>query len=205
VNRKLLVVGLVVSVVINLVAIFTFGSFWREESRRRHGPPPAPASGNPQQALGELKERFQLTDAQMDTMRILFEFRRTTQRPVRDRLEAQQAEMLKLLQEPELNRARVDSLLQGVIAAQESLETGALGVLLRLRNVLTPEQRNRLPQLFRDLQQAGQQPQNGSRPGLDKEPGKGPRPGPDGEPRPGQMPSKGPGPGQPPPASPGHK
>jgi Spy/CpxP family protein refolding chaperone len=173
VNRKLLVVGLVVSVLINLVAIFTFGSFWREESRRRHGPPPAPASGNPQKALGELKERFQLTDAQMDTMRVLFEFRRTTQRPVRDRLEAQQAEMLKLLQEPELNQARVDSLLQGVIAAQESLETGALGVLLRVRNVLTPEQRNRLPELFGGLQGAGQRPPMGPRPA----PGEGPDPG----------------------------
>ena len=178
-NRKLFVVGLVVSVLINLVAVFTFGSFWREESRRRNRPPQAPAAGNPQQALGELKERFQLSDAQMDTMRALFEFRRATQRPVRDRLEAEQAEMLKLLQEPELNQARVDSLLQGVIAAQDSLETGALGVMLRMRNVLTPEQRLRLPELFRDLQQAGQQPADGPRPG--------------------------PGPGQPPPASPGHK
>jgi Spy/CpxP family protein refolding chaperone len=173
VNRKLLFVGLVVSVLINLVAIFTFGSFWREESRRRHGPPPAPVSGNAQQALGELKERFQLTDAQMDTMRVLFEFRRTTQRPVRDRLEAQQAEMLKLLQEPELNRGRVDSLLQGVIAAQESLETGALGVLLRVRNVLTAEQRRRLPELFGGLQGAGQRPPMEPRPA----PGEGPDPG----------------------------
>ena len=169
-NRKLLVVGLVISVLINLVAIFTFGSFWREESRRRHGPPPAPAAGNPQQSLSALKERFQLTDAQMDTMRVLFEFRRQTQRPVRDRLEAQQAEMLKLLQEPELNQARVDSLLQGVIAAQESLETGALGVLLRMRNVLTPEQRLRLPELFRDLQQAGQKSPADARPAPGKEP-----------------------------------
>ena len=191
-NKKLLVVALVVSVVINLVAIFTFGSYWREQSRRRHGPPPGPAAGNPQQTLGELKERFQLTDVQMDTMRVLFEFRRTTQRPVRDRLEAQQAEMLKLLQEPELNQARVDSLLQGVIAAQDSLETGALGVLLRLRNVMTPEQRLRLPELFRGLQGAGQRPQNGSRPGPDNEPGKGPRPGPDGEPPLGRPPAGGP-------------
>lgn len=200
-NRKLLVVGLVVSVLINLVAIFTFGSFWREESRRRNRPPQAPAAGNPQQSLGALKERFQLTDAQMDTMRALFEFRRTTQRPVRDRLEAEQAEMLKLLPEPELNQSRVDSLLQGVVAAQDSLESGALGVLLRMRNVLTPEQRLRLPELFRDLQQAGQQ----SPPGAQPAPGEGPRLGPGGEPRPGQMPPKGPGPGQPPPANPGHR
>ena len=179
-SRKLLVSGLAVSVVINLVAIFTFGSFWREEARRRHRPPPGPAAGNQKQALGELKERFQLTDAQMDTMRVLFEFRRTTQRPVRDRLEAQQAEILKLLQEPELNQARIDSLLQGVVAAQESLETGALGVLLRMRNVLTPEQRLRLPELFGGLQGAGQGP------------GKGLRHGPGGEPPPGQPPPQGP-------------
>ncbi len=180
-NRKLLVLGLAVSVVINLVAIFTFGSFWREQSRRRHSPPPAPATGNAKQALGELKERFQLTDAQMDTMRVLFEFRRQTQRPVRDRLEAQQAEILKLLQEPELNQSRIDSLLHGVVAAQESLETGALGVLLRMRNVLTPEQRLRLPELFGGLQQAGQRP------------GKGSRRGPGGEPPPGQPREQGPG------------
>jgi Spy/CpxP family protein refolding chaperone len=193
VSRKLLAFGLAVSVVINLVAIFTFGSFWREQSGRRHGPPPGPAAGNPKLALGELKERFQLTDAQMDTMRVLFEFRRETQRPVRDRLEAQQAEILKLLQEPELNQARVDSLLHGVVAAQESLETGALGVLLRLRNVLTPEQRNRLPELFGGLQGAGQGPGKGVRPGPGRGPGKGSQPGPEGEPPPQEPREQGPG------------
>jgi Spy/CpxP family protein refolding chaperone len=192
VSKKLLMVGLMVSVVINLVAIFTFGSFWREQSRRRHGPGPGLATGNAKQALGELKERFQLTDAQMDTMRVLFEFRRETQRPVRDRLEAQQSEMLKLLQEPELNQSRVDSLLRGVIAAQESLETGALGVLLRLRNVLTPEQRNRLPELFGGLQGAGQRPGKGARPGPGKGPGRGPRPEPGEEPPMGRPPAGGP-------------
>ena len=184
-NRKLLIAGLAVSVLINLVAIFTFGSFWRKESRRRNPPQQAPAAGNPQQSLGALKERFQLTDVQMDTMRALFEFRRQTQRPVRDRLEAEQAEMLKLLQEPELNQARVDSLLQGVVAAQDSLESGALGVLLRMRNVLTPEQRLRLPELFRDLQQSGQQPPAGAGP----KPGRGPRPGP-GEEQPSGQPGR---------------
>jgi Spy/CpxP family protein refolding chaperone len=193
VSRKLLVLGLAVSAVINLVAIFTFGSFWREQSRRRHGPRPGPATGNARQALGELKERFQLSDAQMDTMRVLFEFRRTTQRPVRDRLEAQQAEILKLLQEPELNQVRVDSLLRGVIATQESLETVALGVLLRLRNVLTPEQRSRLPELFGGLQGAGQRPGKGRRPGQGKGPGEGPRPEPNGE-APSGQPPQGPGP-----------
>ncbi len=191
-SKKLLVFGLAVSVVVNLVAIFTFGSFWREHSRRPEGPPPGPVAGNPKQALGELKERFQLTDAQMDTMRVLFEFRRTTQRPVRDRLEAQQAEMLKLLQEPKLNQARIDSLLHGVTAAQDSIETLALGVLLRLRNVLTPEQRLRLPELFGGLQGAGRGPGKGVRPGPGKGRGKGPRPEPGEESPEGRPPQGGP-------------
>ena len=180
-NRKLLVVGLVVSAVINLVAIFTFGSYWREESRRRHGPPPPPVAGNPEQALSRLKERFQLTDTQMDTMRVLHEFRRTSLKPVRDRLDSLLAEILALLQAPELNKAHVDSLLQRVVAAQDTLETGTLGLLLRMRNALTPEQRLQLPELFKDFQRAGQRP------------GKGPRPGPGGESPPDQPPPQGPG------------
>ena len=174
-NKKLLVAGLAVSVAINLVAVFTFGFYWREELRRRHDHLPPP-TGNARLALGELKERFQLNDAQMDTMRVLFEFRRTSLRPVRDRLDAEQAEILTLLQSPELNRPRVDSLLQGVIAAQDSLETGSLGVLLRMRNTLTSEQRIRLPELFGALQQAGGKP----------------RPGAAGAPPPGRRPLEGP-------------
>jgi Spy/CpxP family protein refolding chaperone len=182
-SKKLLIAGLIISATINLVAIFTFGSFWHEESRRRHvPPPPAPAvagpeqkqgpadAGDGEQALQDLKDRFHLTDVQMDTMRVLHKFRGTYLRPVRDRLDRQQAEMLTLLQAPKLNQARIDSLLKQVIAAQDSVETGALGVLLRLRNNLTPDQLTRLPELFADLQQAGQQPQPGAQPKPDRNP-----------------------------------
>jgi Spy/CpxP family protein refolding chaperone len=149
------VAGLVVSAVVNLVAVFALGVCWRGP----RGPEPAPPNVlDREQALAALKDRFGLTAAQMDTVEALHKYRRDLVKPVRDRLETLQAEMLRQLQAPELDRARTDSLLLDITATQDSLEVLSLGVLLRLRNVLTPEQRQRLPELFRDLQRAGRKP-----------------------------------------------
>lgn len=189
-SRKLLGFILVISVAINLLAAFALATYLRESRRPRPVPPPARPSPL---ALADLKERYGLTNAQMDTMRALHEYRRDNVRPVRDRLDSLQAELLNLLREPQLNQPRIDTAMNGIVAAQETLETGAFQALLRMRNALTEDQRPRLRELFNDLQQAGQQPGNE------------PRPGPGGEPQTGQMPPQRPGHGQPPPASPGRE
>jgi Spy/CpxP family protein refolding chaperone len=174
VSRRLLAIALTVSLTANLVAVFALGTYWHRASRRPlQSPPPDRA-----QALSQLKERFHLTDAQMDTMRALKEYRHASLRPVNDRLQAQQKEILLQLQSPELNKPLIDSLQREIVAARETLETGALEVLLRMRNVLTPEQRRQLPELFAELQQAGRSP--GSGPGETPQPGHRPPQGPPG-------------------------
>jgi len=124
-----------------------------------------------EQALARLQERFLLTDEQLDTMRALQGYRRQHVRPVHDGLQRMQFEMLGLLQAPALDRPAVDSLLREMVAALDSLERMSLGMLLRVRAILTPEQLVELPHLFGGLQQPG------SRPGPE-------RPGPGGPPPP---------------------
>jgi len=163
VSNKPILVLLVVSVVINLVAVFTFAFFWREQVRHRNAPPPRAAlrapgdrkapdgPASPRQAGGQLdllQKQFNLTSVQMDTIRVLHEVMGTTMRPVNDTLAAKQDEMLSLLKEPALDQARVDRLAQEIVALRATLETRSLGILLRLRNVLTPEQRSELGDLF---------------------------------------------------------
>jgi len=182
-SKKLLGVVLVISVAINVTAAFALVAYWREARRPR----PGPAQGRPEPlALADLKARYGLTDSQMDTMKALHEFRRDNVRPVRDRLDRMQTEMLDLLKEPQLNQPRINTVMAGIVAAQETLETGAFQVLLRMRNVLTAEQLPQLRELFNDLQRAGQRPPEG------------PRRGPGGEGGPGRTPPREPGPEQPP-------
>jgi Spy/CpxP family protein refolding chaperone len=182
-SKKLLGVVLAISVAVNVLAAFALVAYWREARRPR----PGPAQGRPEPlALADLKTRYGLTDSQMDTMKALHEFRRDNVRPVRDRLDRMQAEMLDLLKEPQLNQPRVDAVMTGIVSAQETLETGAFQVLLRMRNVLTAGQLPQLRELFNDLQRAGQRPTEA------------PQRGPGGERRPGRTPPQQPGPEQPP-------
>jgi Spy/CpxP family protein refolding chaperone len=175
-SRKLLGIVLVISVAINVLAALALATYLKESRRPR----PAPL------ALTDLKHRYALTDAQMDTMQALHEFRRDNVRPVRDRLDSLQAELVGLLQEPQLDQPQINAVMAGIVAAQETLETGAFQVLLRMRNVLTAEQLPQLRELFNDLQRAGQRPTEGPQRGPDREGG------------PGRMPPQQPGPGQPP-------
>jgi Spy/CpxP family protein refolding chaperone len=175
-SKKLLVTLLVVSVAVNLLAVFALGAYFRQSTR----PPKPPTQEERALALDQLRERFGLTEAQMETMRVLHKYRHDNVRPVRDRLEAMQTEMLQLLQAPELDRPRVDSLLGAMTAARDSMEQMALDVMLRMRGVLTTEQMARLPELFGDLQRAGR----GPRPGL---------PGPEQKPPMGETPPAVPG------------
>jgi len=164
-REKWLAVGLVLSIVLNLVAFFALGACWR---RPRPGPPVPPV--NRAENVEQLKEQFNLTEAQMDTVKAIRQFRHDNVRPVRDRLKADQVEILKLLQAPELDHARADSLIKSIVAAQETLEIGSFEVLLRLRNALTPEQRQRLPELFGDMQRIGRKPKQDRRQRVDDRP-----------------------------------
>jgi Spy/CpxP family protein refolding chaperone len=181
-SKKLLGIVLIISVAINVLAAFALATYLKESRRPR---PASLAPRNSPLALTDLKDRYALTDAQMDTMKALHEFRRDNVRPVRDRLDSLQAALVGLLQEPQLDQPRINTVMAGIVAAQETLETGAFQVLLRMRNVLTAEQLPQLRELFNDLQRAGQQPGDERRPG----------PGGDRETR--RTPPREPGPGQP--------
>jgi len=161
-TSRWLVVALVGSVLVNVLCVFTLLS-WRREAVGHH-PPPMPVPADREQALARLQERFRLTNKQLDTMRALQEFRHEHVRPVHDGLQRMQHEMLDLLQAPALDRPAVDSLLGEMVAAQESLETMALEVLLRLRGALEPRQLERLPQLFGGVKRAGRRPGPGGPP-----------------------------------------
>ena len=200
-NKKPLIVILIISVVINLVAIFTFGFFWREQLRYHNGPAPLPppAIGDRKARLNDLKERFNLSAAQMDTIKVLDSVMRTTMRPVQDTLSAKQEELLSLLKGRTLDQAQVDKLSQEVVSLRATSETRSLGILLRLRNALTPEQRDQLGELFMAFRAPG--PQSGPKAGSTSHGGQIPHglrpegPPPGGPPE--GMPPEGPPPGRP--------
>jgi len=160
-SNRPIVIALIVSAAINLVAIFTFGFYWSEALRHRNSPPSMsspPAAGDRKAQLDRLREKFKLSDQQMDTIRVLDEVMRATMRPLQDTLSAKQEELLSLLKGPSFDQAQVDRLSQEVISLRASLETRSLGILLRMRNVLTSEQRIELGELFVAFRQPGRPP-----------------------------------------------
>jgi Spy/CpxP family protein refolding chaperone len=150
VSNKRLVIALVVSAAINLVAIFTFGFYWGEELHHRRGfpPMPPPVAGNRESQLNQLKDRFQLSAQQMDTIRVLDKEMQATMRPMLDTLSAKQEELMSLLKGSSFDQVQVDRLSQEIISLRVSVETRIIKNLLRMRNVLTPEQRIKMDELL---------------------------------------------------------
>ena len=154
-NRKVLIVALVVSAAINLVVVFTFGFYWREETRHRQHFPPPPGFGNRGQNLDRLKERLKLTDAQMDTIRKIDEDAETRMKSLSQSVFEKRRELMTLMSESNADHNRTDSLFRAIVALQDELEEQAYGSLLRIRGLLTTEQRKEMVELLPALMMEG--------------------------------------------------
>jgi Spy/CpxP family protein refolding chaperone len=175
VGKRVLIAALLVSAAINLVAVFTLGFYWREETRHRQHFPPLPGFGNRGQNLDRLKERLKLTDAQMDTIRKIDEDVKTRMKSLSQSVFEKRRELMTLMSESNADHNRTDSLFRAIVALQDELEEQAYGSLVRIRGVLTTEQRKEMIELLPALMMEGAGPP-GSPPGIHLSPG-GPPPG----------------------------
>lgn len=143
-RTRWLTVALVFSVMVNVAAIGTIGYHWWKVRSVDHPLPPPhrpmlkplrhpPLSLTPDQMQGLEAQRRRITEEI---------------REIRSNLFKSRARLMELLRSPDPDSMAVEEILQEIASSQIALERTVIHNILRMRQVLTPEQREKLLQMI---------------------------------------------------------
>ncbi|MFQ6091566.1 MAG: Spy/CpxP family protein refolding chaperone [bacterium] len=135
-RSKWLILALVFSVAVNGAALVTIGyQWWRSRQPAR---PPIELRRE------ILRRQLNLTEDQFRRVRDAQGQVAEEMEAMRKSLRAKRAELVRLLREPDPDRAEIDARLREIATLQADLERRVVDNLLKLKGVLTPEQREKL-------------------------------------------------------------
>ncbi len=158
-SKRILIIILLISVAINLAAVFTIGFYWWEaRSHKRDMRPPWGVNTHDWQA-SPLSDKLDLTEEQIQALNKNQQEMRQKMLPYRQELFAKRKELMELLKETEPNREKADSLFREVVALQMELEGHIFDNLWYVRSILTPTQREKLEALMHELFEARRPPE----------------------------------------------
>jgi Spy/CpxP family protein refolding chaperone len=141
-KRKLVFLGVILLIAINVSVLATVGYRWKCGQRGKI------CEGHmPGEYLGQ---QLSLSDSQkqkMETLRKAFE-ERTIE--IRENLLAKRNELVKLLSEPQPDSTKIESLVKEIGTAQTELEKEVVNHLLHKKEMLTPEQQRKFLDLLKE-------------------------------------------------------
>lgn len=158
-DKKVLVVILVISVAINVATMFTFGYFWWT---RYIGVDQKVLVRRPQMMHDwqhtRMAKELGLSDQQIEDMRKANEEMRSAMGPLREELFKKRQELMSLLREEDLNRTQADMLIEQIAELQAKHDAQIFDRLLVMKKILTQEQQQKLGALMHTLLEAGRPP-----------------------------------------------
>ena len=159
-DKKVLVVILVISVAINLATVFTLGYFWwtRHAGARQELLVRRPHMMHDWQQTRMVKE-LGLSDQQSEQVRKANDEMRSVMQPVREELFKKRQELMSLLRGEEIDRAQADMLIEQIAELQARHDAQIFDRLLVMKKILTPEQQQRLGALMHALLESGRPPE----------------------------------------------
>lgn len=163
-RTKWLTIALVFSVIVNVAGIGTIGYHWWRVRSVDHplGPPP------PEMMLRPLRRPLSLSPDQMRELEA--QRRRISEeiRGIRRDLSESRVRLMQLLRSPDPDSTAVEEVLQEIASSQVALERKVIHNILRMRKVLTPEQREELLRMMErrgGWGRMGPEPEHGMRRG----------------------------------------
>ena len=159
-DKKVLVIILVISVAINAATLFTFGYFWwtRHVRPERRELVEQPHMMHDWQHT-RIARNLDLSKEQIDEIKKMNEEIRSEMWPIREELFQKRQELMSLLRENEPDSMRVDRLLKEIAAMQAEHEAMIFHRMLKMREILTPEQREQLGGLLHRFMEQGRPPE----------------------------------------------
>jgi Spy/CpxP family protein refolding chaperone len=158
-GKKVLVIVLVISVAINLATIFTLGYFWwtKHNVARQDVFVRRPDMMHELHQTRMAKE-LGLSDQQIEEIRKANEEMRIAMQPLREELFKKRQELMSMVRDEDIDRAKADMLIEQIAELQAEHDTQIFDRLLVMKSILTPEQRQRLGVLMHGLLESGRPP-----------------------------------------------
>lgn len=158
---KILVIALILSMGINVGVVITLVQHWRYRKRLEERLPlksPSWYHSPMRRMLGLSKEQFDAIEKTREEMHSKI-------MPKREKLRRKRRELMDLLREPEPQKERLDSLLHEVAELQTEIELFIFEDILKMKEILTPEQEERFFELFNKRLKSGGSPRFPHKPG----------------------------------------
>lgn len=158
-DKKVLVIVLVISVVINLATVFTLGYFWWT----KHNVARKDVFIHRPDMMHELHQtrmvrELGLSDSQIEEMRRADEEMRAAMQPLREELFKKRQALMSLLRDDDVDKAKADMLIEQIADLQAKHDAQIFDRLLVMKKILTPEQQRRLGELMHALLESGRPP-----------------------------------------------
>jgi Spy/CpxP family protein refolding chaperone len=165
-DKKALVIILIISVAINAATLFTFGYFWWT----RHTDPRRQELLHRSRMMHDwqhtrLAVDLDLNEQQIEEIRKINEGIRDAMWPIREELFEKRQELMSLLNDKEPNMEHADLLLKEIAELQVQHDEQIFYRLVKIRNVLTPEQQKQLGGLLYKFIEQGRPPEPTHMPG----------------------------------------
>ena len=159
-DKKVLIIILIISVAINAATLFTFGYFWwtRHASVERQELSHRPHMRHDWQHT-RIARDLDLSKKQIEEIKKMNEEMRKEMWPVREELFTKRQELMSLIRDNGPDSMRVDKLLKEIAAVQAEHETKIFYRMLKMREILTPEQREQLGGLLHRFMEEGRPPE----------------------------------------------
>jgi Spy/CpxP family protein refolding chaperone len=169
VDKKLLVIILIISVAINLATMFTLGYFWwtQHNNRLRSGNRPPMIHGWQDTRIAK---ELRLSAGQIEEMRKANEAMRAETQTLREELFKKRQDLMSIVREKEPDRNRAEALIGEIAALQARHDEQIFDRMLTMKNILTSEQQQRLDVLLHTLLETGRPPELPPVPGGPHEP-----------------------------------
>lgn len=156
-DKKVLVVILIISIGINLATVFTLGYFWWTRHTSRVDVPVQPPL--PEWQHTRIVRELGLSEQQIEQMRRANEEMRKAMHPLREELFRKRQELMSLLRADEIARDEAERLITEIAELQARHEAQLFERLVNMRSILTPEQQERLGALMHTLLESGRPPE----------------------------------------------
>ena len=149
-NQKVIPIILIISLAVNLMMVTAIAVFFfTNHPRSPSGEPVAPwALQGHDWHKSHLKERLDLTPAQIDAFNKQQEVIREMSKPVAEELMKKRRELIELLKDPDADSARADQIFQEIVTLQTQLETMVFHNMAKMKDILTPQQRAELMRMI---------------------------------------------------------
>jgi Spy/CpxP family protein refolding chaperone len=142
-SNKILIIILIISVAINLAAVFTLGYYWISDTRR------TPFVRRPYDRRAEVHHRFiarevGLDKAQIEQLNEMREKMAEVMGPIQREIVSRRRELMDLLRQSDPDTARAAMLLKEISTLQTEHERKAFEAFTKVKEMLTPEQQEKL-------------------------------------------------------------